>query len=129
MPRRVTRRRRLKKYGVGDMRERITIHTRVITPPTFNSSQFSETYDAGIDEWASVETPNNGVSSFSGVNVPEGATHIFVVRFDSSFSTENIVRWEGDAYKILKTNDPDKRQQYLEFFSKLLGDETLDANT
>lgn len=128
MPRRQVRYRRLKKYSIGDMRNRITIHTRAITPPTYANASFTETYDVGIEDWASVETPQKGIAPFSGVNVPEGTTHIFVIRFDSSFSTENVIRWEGDAYKIIRSIDPDKRQQYLEFFTKLLGDETLAAN-
>lgn len=129
MATRSVRRRRLKKYSIGDMRERITIHTRTVTPPDFNSASFTETYDAGTEDWASVETPNRGVSTFSGVNVPDGTTHVFVVRFDAVWSSENIVRWEGDAYEIIDTMDPDKRQQYVELYCNLLGDQTKAANT
>lgn len=129
MAERSVRRRRLRKYSVGDMRERITIHTRTITPPDFNSAAFTETYDAGIEDWASVETPHKGVSLFSGVNVPDNTTHIFITRFDATWTSENIIRWEGDAYKILSIIDPDKRQQYVEMYARLLGDETKAANT
>jgi head-tail adaptor len=131
MPTRSVRRRRLKKYGIGDMRELITVHTRVITPPDFDSVSFTEEYDAGTEMWASVETPTvrNGVAYFDGVNVPDGTTHVFIVRFDDSITSENIIRWDGEAYKILFIRDPDKRLQYLELSTRLLGDETLDANT
>ena len=131
MPRRSVKHRRLKKYGIGDMRERLTIHTRAVTAPGFDSVDFTETYDTGIDDWASVETPTviSGVASFNGINVPDGTTHIFIIRFDSSFTAENVIRWEGDAYKILRVTDPDKRQQYLELPARLLGDETLEVNT
>lgn len=132
MARRKISHRKLQKYSIGDMRHRITIHERAITPPTYADASFTETYDDGIEDWAFVGTPtvsSKGIVMFNGVNLPETATHIFVIRFDETFTTENIIRWEGDAYKILKTNDPDKRQQYLECASRLLGDETLDANT
>ena len=131
MPRRKVRYRKLQKYSIGDMRDRITIHTRAITPPTYANASFTETYDVGVEDWALVETPttiSKGIAVFNGVNVPTGTSHIFVVRFDSVWTKENVIRWEGDSYKILKTNDPDKRQQYLEFACRLLGDETLAAN-
>lgn len=131
MARRTIRHRKLQKYSIGDMRHRITIHTRVITPPDYSGVSFSQTYDSGIDDWASVETPttiSKGIARFNGVNVPTGTSHIFVIRFDSAITKEKVIRWEGDAYQILKTNDPDKRQQYLECAARLLGDETLAVN-
>ena len=132
MARRKIKHRKLQKYSIGDMRHRITIHTRAITSGNYDDVSFTETYDAGTEDWASVETPttiSKGIAVFNGVNVPETTTHIFVIRFDSAITKENVIRWEGDAYKILKTNDPDKRQQYLECASRLLGDQTLAANT
>ena len=131
MPRRKVKYRKLQKYSIGDMRHRVTLHTRVITPPNYANAEFTETYDVGVEDWAFVETPTTvgkGIAVFNGVNVPPKTPHIFVIRFDSAITKENVIRWEGDSYKILKTNDPDKRQQYLELASQLLGDETLDAN-
>ena len=110
------------------MRERITVHTRDITPPTFDSVDFTETYNIGFDDWASVETPVSGISSFSGVTIPDRTTHIFVIRFDDSITSENVIRWEGESYDIIRTTDPDKRNQYLELFCKVLGDKDLEAN-
>ena len=113
------------------MREVITLHVRSIKPGNFNDSNMSESYDAGVEEWAFVETPGdmgNVVNLFDSVNLPAGTTHKFTVRF-STWTAENIIRWEGDAYKILKTEDPDKRQQYLTMFAQLKGDEDLAANT
>jgi len=103
------------------MRERITIHARVITPPVFGSASFTETYGTGVNDWASVETPNtigSDVVTFGSVAVPSGTTHVFVVRYADDITTEHIIRWEGDAYKILGIIDPDKRQQYLEISTK-----------
>ena len=129
MPRRQTNRRRLKKYSIGDMRERITIHTRAITAPGYDGVSFSETWDDGTSYWASCETLDKKRALFSSVNIPEGATDSFIVRYDSSITAENMIRWNGNAYEILRTSDPDGRKQYIELFSRLLGDQTLDANT
>ena len=128
MPFREINRRRLKKYSIGDMRERITIHTRAITPPSYDSVNITETYDDGIEYWASCETLDKKKQMFSGVNIPDAATHSFIIRYDSSVTSENIISFEGEYYDILKTSNPDKRKQYLELFSKLKGDDTLAAN-
>lgn len=129
MPNRQTQRRRLKKYGIGDMRERITIHVRTITPPDYDSVNFTETYDSGVEYWASVETLDKKKQLFGGVNIPDNATHSFIIRYDSDFTSENVIAWEGNYYDILKTSDPDGRKQYVEFFSKLQGDDSLEANS
>lgn len=128
MPTRISRRRRLKKYSIGDMRQRITIHSRVITPPVFDNTSITETYDDGIEYWATIETLDKKIQVFDNVNIPPSATHFFVIRFDSTVNSERIVRWLGNSYEILKTSDPDGRRQYTELFSRLMGDETLDAN-
>lgn len=131
MARRKVRHRSLTKYSIGDMRHRITIHVRNITAPDYNSVDFSEAYNAGTEEWAFVATPtilSSGKAVFDGVNLAEGTSHVFVTRFDSSYTEQNEIRWEGDSYDILKTDDPDKREMYLIFHTRLRGDETLEAN-
>lgn len=129
MSSRNTRRRRLKKYSIGDIRERITIHTRTISAPMFDSVDFTETYDIGVKHWASIETIDKKYSTFSGVNIPENATHSFIIRFDSEVTTENIIAFDGDYYQIISIGDPDKRKQYMELFSKLKGEDTIEAAT
>ena len=126
---RVTNRRRLKKYSIGDMRERITIHTRTITAPTYGSVSISETYDSGAFYWASCETLDKKKQTFDGINIPDSATHSFTIRYDETVTAENIINFQDEYYEIIKTSDPDKRRQYLELFSKLKGDDTLTANT
>lgn len=129
MSNRVINRRRLKKYSIGDMRERITIHTRVVTPPSYDSVNITETYDAGVEYWASCETLDKKKQMFAGVNIPESATHSFTIRYDSDITAENVINYEDEYYDILKTSDPDKRKQYTELFCRLKGDDTLAANT
>lgn len=124
--------RRLKKYGTGDMRKRITLHVRDITAPVFNSASFSETYDTGVPLWAFVKTLDfvaSGQNLFDGVNLSKPPSHLFVIRYRENVTTENVIRWQGSAYKILKNINPEERNQYWELYAVLLGDETLAVNT
>lgn len=131
MPIRAVSHRRLKKYGIGDMRERITLHVRSITAPEFNTASFSETYDAGVNLWASVNTMDfaaSGQAIFDNVNLSEQPSHKLVIRYRENVTTENVIRWRDNAYKLLKIINPEERNLYLELFAVLLGDEDLAAN-
>lgn len=110
------------------MRERITLHSPVMTAPSYGSVSITKTYDLGEDRWASVETIDKKRSLFGGVNIPENATHSFIIRYEDWISSETVVKWDGNLYNILKTNDYDGRKLYLELFSRLLGEEILTVN-
>lgn len=122
----------LKKYSIGDRRNIITIHVRSITSPELGSASFSETYDTGVERWANVVTSSNlnaGRKEFDGVDVGKSPTHLFVIRYLSTVTKENIIRWEGESYKILSIIDPEERHEDLELYARILGDQTLEANT
>lgn len=133
MSTRKTSKRRLKKYAVGDMRERVTIHVRSLTAPAFSSpSNFTETYDTGTRVWAfvaNVSLVGSGRQEFDSINIILRSTHKMVIRYRGNITTENVIRWRGEAYKILKIIDPEERHQYLELYCNVLGDKTLEANT
>jgi head-tail adaptor len=131
MPQRKVKRRRLKQYATGDMNKRILIHTRSIGSPDFNSANFAELYDSGLPCWSSVNTldPNSKVF-FDGVDIDskEKPTHLFVIRYRNWITAENVIRWRKELYKIVGIQDPDERHEWLELYSKILGDEDLEAN-
>ena len=84
MPTRKVNHRRLKKYAVGDMRERILIHTRNLDAPGPDSVKFSEIYDAGDGRWANVETldlQGSAQRRFDNVELSDRPSHIFTIRF------------------------------------------------
>lgn len=144
---REVKKRRLKKYAIGDMRDRITLYPRSITAPVYNTTSSTELYENGMEVWASVFTFERKKEIFDNVNVSETASHSFTIRLDttkigfplyfpivfSSFSfgitSEYMIVWEGKIYEILKTSHPDGRKQYVELLSRLKGKQTLAANT
>lgn len=138
MPRLSTTHRRKKNHAVGDMRERITLHIRAITPPAFGTAKPTETYDAGTKVWASVKTFDliaAGQKLFDGIDPSEQPSHLFVIRWreflddcETEITSEIRIRWRGEAYKIIKVIDPEERHINYELFSALLGDQTKEAN-
>lgn len=124
-------RRRLKKYVIGDMRERIKIHTRFITAPVFDSAELKETYDTGNLRWAVAETLDylsSGRQMFDEVNLNKAPSHKFTIRYDADITTENIINWQDEYYQIIKTINPDVRKQYLELFCRVKGSEGFEVN-
>ena len=140
MSRLKTTHRRKKRYAIGDLNQRITLHKRELAPPVHDSAAATESYATGTTVWASVNTPEfvgTGLQIFDKVNIPEGKSpsHKFVIRWQkflndgmTPITTQTIIRWQGDAYKILATRNPENRNEYYELFSKLMGDETKGAN-
>jgi len=131
MPKRQTTLRRLKKYSTGDLRDVIKIHVRALKSPSFGSASFSEGYDEGVDTWAGMFTPGfsgSGKRFFGDVNTGQRATDVFVIRFDSSITSENVVQFNGEYFKVLQVVDPDRRNEYLELDCVVLGAITAEAN-
>lgn len=123
--------RRLKKYSIGDLRDRIKLHVRSIGTPAVDSASFSEEYDTGVDLWSSIVTldlQGAGLSVFDGVNTNERPTHKFKIRYRAGVTKENVISWRGQYYKIMSIRNPEERNEYLELFSTLKGDSSLEAN-
>ena len=132
MSERRVKRRRLTKFAVGDMRERISLEERSIAPPTFGSQAFTEEYTALDTVWASVETKdfaNSGQRFFNAVNDPAlTPSHVFTIRWRDDITTETRVRWQDELYKLLLLTDPQERHQYLVLNAKLLGSDEKEVN-
>jgi head-tail adaptor len=120
------------------MRERITLHIRAITAPSFGTAKPTETYDTGTVVWASVKTFDliaAGQKLFDGVDPSEQPSHKFVMRWReflddcvTPITSEIRIRWRGDAYKITKVINPEERNEYFELFAALLGSQDQEAN-
>ena len=127
----------LKKIAVGDMRDRISIRQRDVAIPDFdNPAKFDEAYKTIAVVWCKVTTNASGRELFDEVNVSTGggfvqsATHIFTIRYrdDITITSENIVSYKGENYKIKRVINLEERDMYLVLPCKVLGDETLEAN-
>jgi head-tail adaptor len=135
--RKVTRR-RLKKYAVGDMRNRIGLYKRDIKSPGFQSSKFQEEYTLITKVWAFVATLNLGEIVFDNVRIKSKSgnfstksispSHKFVIRYRSDITSETRILWRDKYYEIIPTINPEERNQYLELYSVLVGSKDLEAN-
>ena len=123
----VLKRRSFRKPQVGDMRNRIVIAERDIKSPAFQSASFSQTYTKICSVWSSVET-TGGNPKFSGVNTKIAITHIFTIRYRDDITSESIIEFNNNYYKIIDPDDPSNRKQFLFLMCISKGDKTLEAN-
>ncbi len=125
----------LKKIPVGDMRDRILIKERGIGAPDFaNPAKFDEEYKTLFEPWCKVTTNITGRTEFDGVNESTGggvtlsSTHVFTMRYCAGITSQHVVVYKGENYKINRIVNLEERNMYLMLLCKLLGDETLEAN-
>lgn len=123
-------RRRIKKSPIGDMRDPISFYSRSIEPPKFGESQFSQGHiliGSGGKFCAIISASSQKL--FGGaVDLSENVTHQFYSRYDESYFSADIAKYNGLSYKIHNIDDPEKRGQQMVFHCELLGDQSKQVN-
>ena len=111
------------------MRDWITLYTRSITAPGYDSAALSEDYTVLVSMWSKHETLELDTAKFDDVQILSQPTDRFVIRFIPGLTSENILEWDGYYFKILSINDYEGRKEYLQLKCRSKGDKTLEANT
>ena len=125
MPKRKSNKRRLYKYAIGDLKDSIKIHTRTLVPTL---EGYEENIDEGIDKWSAFESIGEQYM-FADVNIEENITHIFVIRFDNRITSENIIRFKNNSFKIMDIENVDLRSEWMKLFVHFEGSASKETNT
>ncbi len=126
MPSRQIQKRKLRKISVGDMRDCISLETRSLQAPSFANVGFSEGYTQIIETWAKVETEFNA-RIFDGVSIDETPSHKFTIRYRDSVTNETRIRWKDVLYRIKSVDNYEGRDEYLELYAMIDGDDTKES--
>ena len=116
-------RRKHRKVCIGDLNTLITLQTRDIVAPIFNEVDFDENFqDFSVPEvWALVETAT-GKAVFDGVDTDINITHMIIIRFDATVTSETWVELDdGRRLDIQFTEDLEERHEWLMMFCTLRG--------
>ena len=120
-------RRKSKSPQIGDMRTRVPIYRRTITPPIFGEASHTEPHTLIDTVWSMIETLR-GNEIFAGVDADESPSHLFTIRYRSDIAVDNIITWNSKNYKILSTENADERNRFHFLPCELLGDSSDVAN-
>lgn len=97
--------------NIGDMRQRIYLHTRSISSPMFGSVDFDEQF-SGSPIWAAIKTLGGKVV-FDGVGQDVIATHVIYIRHRDASSQNFVQATDGRRFRILQVEDYDDRHEFL----------------
>lgn len=111
MPKCVSIKKPLRSVCIGDMRDKVTLQTRTITPPTNGSVDFTEVFNADNIVWAMVET-REGKEIFDGTNLKGVATHYIYIRYIPNTTFEKWVKFNCKYYDIIDIQDLDERHEF-----------------
>ncbi len=97
---------------VGDLDTEIILQNRIITPPTFGTVDFTESFTDTATVWAMVITVD-GKTYFDGVSTETNITHMVSIFFDSTVTAETWVQINTRRLDILRVEDLDERSEYM----------------
>ena len=128
--RRASLHRTRRKIALGDLRDRVRVQVRSLTPPVAGVTNFTEDFNEkdGIEVWAKVATVS-GRTFFDGVNsVDISVSHEITIRFRSDIEAQNWLELlNGTKLKIVNVENFEQRDEYLRLLCTERGHKTLGA--
>lgn len=109
----------------------ITEFTYTVVVPDLDSTTGFRNIDNSILTWAKVESVTlvgGGERLFDGVQMDISATHIFDIRYRPNITSENIIEYQHQYYRIIRVDDPEERHLSLIIHAALKGDQNLEVN-
>lgn len=106
-------RRKHRRGYVGDLRERVTIQNRAITPPDVSEFDLDHDFTTLAVVWASVETAS-GDTVFDGIGQDQLVTHRIVIRHLAGVTSESwVVLKTTERLKILSVEAFEERGRFM----------------
>lgn len=97
---------------IGDMRHRVYLHDRSISPPVFGSVDFDQLF-VGNPRWAAVKT-FRGKTVFDGVSRDENVTHEVFMRYEEGITSESFLQLsDGQRLRVLAVENYEERGEYV----------------
>ena len=119
---------RYRQICVGSMDRLITLKNRVITKPSHNSVDYTETFANIAEVWAQALTVSRGEVFFDGVNILGRESHIWGIYYRDDVTSETWLELDGANYDILSVENLEERDEFLLLHCMKKGDKTLAAN-
>lgn len=131
MAERKASRRKLPKFPIGDMRDRIILLRRTTVPPQWGQPENTTTLVTIATVWAEVQTKmlasqGSGDKIYNGVDLQGKPAYYFTIRYrDDVDAFDTVIEWRDKYYQISSTESPEERNEYLTLVSLLKGADDL----
>jgi len=124
-----------KQSQIGDLRARVTISERKMTPPSKGESSWSQKLIPIATVWAMMETTRgyhifDGNKRFDGVEINEDnkTVHQFTIRYRNDVVFGQIINYKNINYKIIKVENSESRNRFSYLYCIALGDDSAEVN-
>ena len=112
MPKCISIKKPSREVCIGDMRDKVVLQVRTITPPSAGGTDFTEVFTADKTVWAMVKT-KEGKEIFDGTNLKGVVTHYVYIRYIANTTFESWVKFNSKYYDIIDVQDLDERHEFL----------------
>jgi hypothetical protein len=107
------------KYCIADLNKKCTIETRVIVPPKMGQLASSISFSTLFTGFFKILT-TRGTRRFSGVNIDEKTTHLFITRWKTSIDDldgagEHFIKRLNIYYKVVDITNLNEHNRWLIF--------------
>lgn len=118
---------------IGDLNRKIIIKTRVLTPSSTGSVDFSEVFTTYATVWAMITTPESRgrVTFDSSQEAIPGLikyTHDIYIRYKAGITSEMFVEYESEYYTIDEVFDINNDHTFMKLRCTVTGPTTYSAN-
>lgn len=119
-------RRKIQRVCIGALRDIVSIHDRNITPPDFESVDFTLPLPVLYTTRAMVQ-PRKGARIQDGTNVQRDWTHTIMLRFLPDIDVKDMISFRGQYFAIQEIEESDDHR-WLTLYCSVRGTTSNQAN-
>lgn len=98
---------------IGDLKDRIILHERIMEEPVFGKVDVTEDFNKQATVFAAIKTVS-GKSFFAGANVDIALTHEISIRYRDDITAENWIEFsDGTLLNIVNVENLEERNEWL----------------
>lgn len=114
--------RRARRPRVGDLRTRVIVQNRAITPPDENEYDFDHEFETAATVWASIETLSGETLFDQAAGQDVVVSHRVVVRWIEGVSAESWLELpDGTRLDVVSTENLEERSEFLVMLARRTG--------
>lgn len=118
---------------IGDLNRKIIIKSRVLTPPSAGSTDYTEVFATVATVWAMIKTSGlKGRAEFDGTQMSSqdkiSNTHEMYIRYRSDVTQEHFIEYNSEYYDILEVFNMDEANTVTHLKCKLRGSTSNSIN-
>lgn len=112
MPNCVKIRKKKQQACLGDMRDRVLIELRSLTPPAGSSVDYTEAFTTKKTVWATVNTVKGEVL-FDGTGTERDITHHITIRYIAGVTQEDWATYNSERMDVIDVTNLDGRKEFM----------------